>query len=304
MHITYFDKLSGAWNRMISDLFKPFDITKWFVVGFTAFLAGLIDGPHRGGGSKFNLGKKDWSGIADFPFNAWNWLLDHPGWFVLIVFGLFVVVLLVIVLNWLSSRGKFMFLDNVVHNRAQVVKPWNEYRKLGNSLFLWRLVFGLICLGLMLIFVSALFIAISYLHNSYQTALPILFIIGIVISILATVITIAYISSFLNNFVVPIMYKNNLPVMKGWGEFLRLFRKNPLHFILFGLLMFVLHVIVILAVVFAGFFTCCIGFVILAIPYISSVILLPISYTFRAFGVTFLEQFGPEYEIFPEKKAA
>jgi len=36
----------------------------------------------------------------------------------------------------LRSRGKFMFLDNVVHDRAEVSQPWQDFRRLGNSLFL------------------------------------------------------------------------------------------------------------------------------------------------------------------------
>ena len=49
----------------------------------------------------------------------------------------------------------------------------------------------------------------------------------------------------------------------------------------------------------AGLFTCCLGFTLLAIPYIGSVVTLPISYTFRTFSLEFLEQFGPGYTIFP-----
>jgi len=37
-------------------------------------------------------------------------------------------------------------------------------------------------------------------------------------------------------------------------------------------------------------------------PYIGSVVLLPVSYTFRAFSVEFLEQFGDDFTIFPKQK--
>ena len=36
-----------------------------------------------------------------------------------------------------------MFLDNVVHDRVEIARPWREYQKEGNSLFVWRLLFGL-----------------------------------------------------------------------------------------------------------------------------------------------------------------
>jgi hypothetical protein len=47
-------------------------------------------------------------------------------------------------------------------------------------------------------------------------------------------------------------------------------------------------------------FTCCIGFLLLIIPYIGSVVLLPVFYTFRAFSIEFLEQYGEEFVLFPK----
>ncbi|MEZ5082560.1 MAG: hypothetical protein R2750_03805 [Bacteroidales bacterium] len=71
-----------------------------------------------------------------------DWLSSHPVWFTLILFGLGFFFILLIVLTWVSSRGKFMFLDNVVYDIAEVKKPWYEYRKEGNSLFIWRFIYG------------------------------------------------------------------------------------------------------------------------------------------------------------------
>jgi hypothetical protein len=85
----------------------------------------------------------------------------------------------------------------------------------------------------------------------------------------------------------------------GWRRFLQLAGPRMGQFILFGLLKFVLGVCVIVGVILAGLLTCCVGFIFLIIPYINDVVLLPISYIFRAFGVEFLEQFGDEYKIFP-----
>ena len=49
MNIEYFLPISKAWTRMNHALFKPFDLAKWFVLGFSAFLADLADGPHSNG---------------------------------------------------------------------------------------------------------------------------------------------------------------------------------------------------------------------------------------------------------------
>jgi hypothetical protein len=47
MNIEYFETVSRAWDRMITALFRPFDLGKWLALGFTVFLAGLLDG-HMG----------------------------------------------------------------------------------------------------------------------------------------------------------------------------------------------------------------------------------------------------------------
>ena len=43
MKIEFFPSLSKAWKRMKKALFQPFDIGKWFALGFTAFLYQLLE---------------------------------------------------------------------------------------------------------------------------------------------------------------------------------------------------------------------------------------------------------------------
>jgi hypothetical protein len=95
------------------------------------------------------------------------------------------------------------------------------------------------------------------------------------------------------------MYKNNSKVLSGWARFLPIFTKHLLYFILYGLLILIFYIAIVICLIILGLLTCCLGFILMILPYISSVFLLPISYTFRAFSVEFLEQFGPDYKIFP-----
>ena len=91
--------------------------------------------------------------------------------------------------------------------------------------------------------------------------------------------------------------------MDIWAlKFLELFKQHFWHFVLYGLFILLLIIITAIAVILAGVFTCCIGFILMIIPYIGSVLLLPVSYTFRALSVEFLEQFGEEYKLFPEEE--
>ena len=59
----------------------------------------------------------------------------------------------------------------------------------------------------------------------------------------------------------------------------------------------------IFVVIVAGLVTRCIGWLLLVIPYIGTVVTLPFWYTLRAFSLEFLAQFGPEYNVFPRPAA-
>lgn len=309
MNIVYGEPLSRGWNRMKKALFHPFDIAKWFTIGFTAFLAGLLDGGNPGGSGSGNLSDRykhqrfDWEEFANYPNIAWEWLMTHPLWFTLIAIGIFFLIAISIVLIWLSSRGKFMFLDNVIHAKAEVVKPWHDYSRQGNSLFVWRLVYGFICF---IIIMVSLGISVVVIYNLFtgnaEIPTKVFAIMGLILQFMILVILMSFISLFLNDFVVPIMYKHKISTSKAWFKFLPVLSSNLGHFIIYGLFIFVLTIIVIICVVIFGLLTCCIGFLFLIIPYIGSVVLLPISYTFRAFSLEFLGQFGDDFSLFPKQE--
>lgn len=303
MNIEYFEPLSRAWNRMKMALFKPFDLTKWFVIGFSAFLAGLTEGTGSHGISRVG---DDWSfrEFIEFPNRAWDWLMDNPGWFIAIVSFVVVLIAVGVTFTWLSSRGMFMFLDNVAQDKAEIAKPWKQYKTEGNSLFLWRLVFGLICFTLFIMFFIFFFTTGAFIYReSLYRHVPVSFLVVMGLFFFFMIIIIGYISMFLESFVVPIMYKNKIKTTQAWSHFLKLFGEHPFHFILFGIFVFLLTIMFVILIVVAGLLTCCIGIILLIIPYIGTVVSLPVWYTLRAFSLEYLAQFGPEYDVFPPAEA-
>jgi hypothetical protein len=295
MSVAYVEPFRRAWERMKLALFRPFDLHKWFVVGFNGFLAGLAESRNGSAGGR-GRGDMTFREFLYFPDRAWNWLTSHPGWFIAIGFLAVVVIAVGIILLWLSSRGKFMFLDNVVHNRAEIAKPWREFQKEANSLFLWRLVFGFVSFAIFVAFIVFFFVgARQLLDVGFGRRVPILFLAGMGLAFLLLLIIIGYISLFLSDFIVPIMGRDRLSAVAGWRRFLPLLGHYPFHFVLYGLLIFVLYVLFVVVVIVAGLMTCCIGWLLLVIPYIGTVVTLPFWYTLRAFSLEFLGQFGPEY---------
>ncbi len=298
MNVQFMEPLNRAWSRMKVALFKPFDIHKWLVVGFNAFLAGLMEASNGGGGAR--AGKEGHFGaFVNFPRTAWDWLTSHPGWAIAILFAVVVAIAVIVVLTWASSRGVFMFLDNVVRGSVEIAKPWREYEKEGNSLFVWRLLLGIGAAATFGLVVTFFFVKAAALYDGGASpVLPIGFMIGLGSLVLGLVLIWGYVVLFLKDFVAAMMYRNRIPAGEAWKLFLGVFGKYPFHFVGYGIIVFLLMIAFAIAVIFAGLGTCCIGFIFLAIPYISTVVTLPVWYTYRAFSLEFLAQFGPEYDVF------
>ncbi len=299
MHIQYFAPLQRAYNRMKSVLFQPFDIRNWMVLGFTAFLADLLDG-HSGFNSS-HKSSQDVGAVLRAPYEALDWLRSRPEWLALIVIGVVLVVALILLFLWLSSRGKFMFLDNVVQRRALIGQPWCQFREPAFSLFRWRIVFALIAGGLAL---AVLYQVWQAAYKSWEengdlwSLIPALLHWGTIFLII--VLAFGYVKMLLDHFIVPLMYKHHLTAGQAWEKFLPLHGNNLGAFVLYALTMLAIIVVLVVLIIIVGLFTCCLGFILLAIPYIGSVVLLPFSYCIRCFSLEFLAQFGDEFRLLPE----
>jgi hypothetical protein len=300
MTIAYSAPFNRAWKRMTATLFRPFDLHRWMALGFTAFLAGLTDWT-GGGSSRWNrpLEGRDWHDLLGLPADVWVWLTGHPVWAVLIMVGVLIVIALSVLLTWLSSRGKFMFLDNVVRGRSEVTAPWHEFRTLGDSLFIGRLLLGAAAFAVFSIYLLACLLVLIGMAGRGEAGgdiLPAVLLMGL--GLLVLILVSAFVDICLNDFVVPIMAKRKKTVIPAAGLFWDLFRKDPASFLLYGLMVFFMKIAVAVLVVAVGLFTCCIGFLLLAIPYVNAVILLPVSFVFRTFPLEFLGQFGADFDVF------
>ncbi|MBI4911584.1 MAG: hypothetical protein HY823_02500 [Acidobacteria bacterium] len=281
--------LSRALERMEGILFRPFDAGKWFVLGFSAFLASL------GEGGSFNPGGIGNHGGA--PAEIQSWVQDHMAFVIALAVGILVFALaLGILFAWLSSRGAFMFLDNVLHDRAEVREPWRRFRAQGNRLFVFTLVAGLACIGAFLLLVLAgAVVLVPMLKDGWHFAalLPILLFAALFVVLLLAVLLFW---AFLRDFGVPLMARQGLSPMEALGCLRReVLPGHAWDFTRFYLLKFVLALGAGLLVLAAGCLTCCIGF----LPYLSAVLTLPVSVFFRCYSLEFLAQVDPRWDFFP-----
>jgi hypothetical protein len=306
MNISYSQPFDLGWRRMKRTLFQPFDLGRWMVLGFTAWLAQLSGGGSGGSdagqdGISINRDLGGDEGIRESVGGAWSWLTDITGSAagILLVAVILVVVLVVaLLLLWLSSRGRFMFLDNLVHNRTEVTHPWREFRVEGDSLFLWQVVYAIVAFVIVAVLMGGFgLLLLPAAAWDLPGGIGLLAAVGLGMVLFVVVVVVAYIDYFLNFFVVPIMYKHRVRTTTAWGIFLPVFKSHPGSFVFFGLYTLAVMIVMGIAYFIAGVLTCCLGLLLLVLPYLGAVVTLPISVLRCYMNLEFLAQFGDGFTL-------
>ena len=284
--IEIFKPFAEAFELMKKILFQPFDLKKWLVIGFAAWLANL--GAGGGGIGNFNYPDNRREGAQ--KFNEMIGQIPQPVLITGICVLISVVLLLIVLFAWLRARGRFIFVDCVVRNRAAIVAPWKEFRAEGNSFFLFSLLVVLVVVPVIVI--AGLVLIVPFIPGRDQTEPGVGFWIGISLTAFISVCLI-FVWALASQLMVPIMYRQRCRARIAFAQAVDLVSSHPgpiLLYVLFLLLLAVAAVMISCAVTCA---TCCIA----AIPYIGTVILLPIPVTLGAFSLLFLRQFGPDYDV-------
>lgn len=296
--VSFTAPLATAWRHMTRMLFRPFDFGRWVTLGFSAWLATL-------GESGFSSGFRI-SDLGDLPRPSAEALraklppMDGRMW--LWITALAMLVLLAIgigvTLTWISSRGRFVFLDNVAGGRAEIRRPWRRYRAPGNSLFVFRLLWGLAGTLLVLALLIGPLVLFIRLRGGQAPG------VGPITATVASglVFTIFFLAAILvefllNQCVVPIMHRFEIGAIEAWRRLLPIFFGRPWTFIAFGLFWLLLQGAAGFALMILVLATCCIAGCVLAIPVAGSILTLPIPTLFRGYALEFLRQFIPEIGI-------
>ena len=281
--IEIFKPFGEAFELMKKILFQPFELKKWFVIGFAAWLANL----GAGGGGNFNY--PDSEHKEAHKFNEAIGQIPQP----ILITGVCVLICLILVIivvfAWLRARGRFMLVDCIVRNRAAIVEPWKEFRAEGNSFFLFSLF--MVLAFIVVIAVAGLGLILPFIpwHNHAEPGVG--FWIGLSLFVFVAV-CLAFVWALVSQLMVPIMYRQRCRARLAFAQTVDLVSSHPgpiLLYVLFLLLLAVAAVMISCAVTCA---TCCIA----AVPYVGTVILLPIPATLGAFSLLFLRQFGPDYD--------
>jgi len=304
--VSVLDPINPSITGVKTILFQPFDLKKWFIIGFCAWLAYFgsgtggpnLGGPHFGGGPGYKVDSAE--DIEMEIEKAKDFIVDNLPWFgtIAVMVGA-LIILLWLVIKWLSSRGRFMFLHCVANNKAEVKVPWKKFQRQGNSLFLFRIVLAILCALVVIFFLVItvlLVLALKFADHIY--ILPIIGLIMNIVAFICIIIVFSLVAKFTADFVVPIMFLGTTSCVAAWRQFLALLSANKARFFLYILFQIVIAMAIGAIVIAAVCVTCCCAACILAIPYIGTVLMLPLLIFRRAYSLYYLQQFGPRFDVF------
>jgi hypothetical protein len=197
---------------------------------------------------------------------------------------------LIVVFAWLRARGRFILVDCVVRNRAAIVEPWKQFRPEGNSFFLFSLLVALV--SIVVIGLAGLALIVPFIPWRAHAQPGVGLWIGLALLVCIGV-CLAFVWALVSQLMVPIMYRQRCGARLAFAQVVDLVSSHPGPILLYLLFLLLLGVAVFIIACAVTCATCCIA----AIPYVGSVILLPIAVTFAAFSLLFLRQFGGEYDV-------
>ena len=189
-----------------------------------------------------------------------------------------------------------MLLYGVAHDAPAVGEPWRRYREHANSLFGFTLVVTVIAwIGLLATGAIAAVMAWPDLVNDTMGDRALAAVIFAVTFSLIQGVALVLIYAILEDFVVPVMYLRGERVTVAWRTARRELLEPAIGAIVrFYLMKIVLAIVIGVIAMTATCLTCCVT----AIPYIGTVVLLPLFVFRRCYSLAFVEQYGPSWQIF------
>jgi hypothetical protein len=307
-HISVTAPLTPAFARVGALLFRPFDFHAWLVFGFCAWLDQLGRfGGGGGGGTGFHTGNAPQAApFGSMLRDAMEYIVQNLYWLVPTVLGVGAVALGIwLAIVWVSSRGQFMFLHSVATSRPEIGVPWRVYSRHANSLFIFRACLGAAAFVLFLpITLLSLWMIMQLISAGGPVAGPIVGLVVVGLTGLAVGLAFLLVRRLTRDFVVPIMYLRTARSVEGWRQLSGLLARYPMEFFLYVLFSIVLSIAVGAAIFALVIGTCCLAGCLLIIPYVGTVLLLPIHVFVRSYSAAYLAQFGPEWNVFAPPPAA
>lgn len=236
---------SIEWTKTV--LFRPFKFKKWVMLYIIALLAFQLQGGcsiNYSGSSPAPKQPKEANqverpqeavsgNVPQGPVESVKSNFKPPALLITIIILIGIVLTAIfVVLEWIYSIFSFIFIGAIANNDASIKRPFIMNRPIGNSYFVWNIVYLIIFFGIL-----ATLIALGY--NSLfrlgvfekgstiafgRIALAILphILIGVFLLLISALITF-----FVSNYVLVVMYKERTGILKALTPSFSIFRSDP-----------------------------------------------------------------------------
>ncbi len=215
------EALVQAWHDTLDLLLRPFDAWRWVKLSAVCLVLG--------GGTP--TAAFNWTlGILPSDLQARALASEVVAYFArspwLLIPALTFLLLIALSLLFVRAQGRFILVDAVIRKEVRIERAWRWNRRLVRSYFLFLLGL-LVVMGS--VFGAMAIASFPYLQSgasqaSWAFSLTLALLLGTVI--LLGLLS-ALVITLMDDFVVPLMYAERLPVGPAWGKLLGQMRKEP-----------------------------------------------------------------------------
>jgi len=370
MQISFANIIKDSFQWMVNILFKTFNLKKWIALTFIAIMAGYLSFNMNFNlpNNKMNSNTMRSCPSAGLIFQPTGFLeadeiviaipveleqepieympeenetgafLDEPADYIMVGIVGVIVIILMGIFTWLSSRFRFIFIESIVKNDGSIKVPWANNKYIGNQLFLFYLFYLIAYLGVMGLIIFRGYVSLNALgvfdqHANINFFKAVASIIPHILLFILLLFVAGLIYFFVENLVTPIMFKKKQGFLACWNEANVLLKKNIGNFIafffiniglgfgavmatglivlFFVIIVFLLGALVVMLAtgilsilplglkVIMGFIFGLIAIVgLIGVYFIANMLLLPIAVFFRTLGLKFIAAIDTGYDVF------
>ncbi len=329
-----FRPVTTAFEKMKKLLFEPFDVGLWIKLVIITFFVGSGSGLSSPGNTlQYTMNRADLSNLPSYDYNH---LLSDTTLLTIILVVILVVVAVWLLFSYLRGVFSFVLVDSLTTGNVRIVQPFKDNMRRGFKAFLFNVAASIISLAVLGVFIAIMVLALLSAIgtgniSSLSTAGLLIFILVLFLGIMAFIsfsILMGLIVGFFYDFGVPLMYFKGMGLRQAIRSVVAMVRKDPLEFLVYVIMRWVLEMAVALVVgivslfFFAIFFaiglvmalaaieaakisivfTVLLGLAILAglllMIIIMAVISLPVSVYFRYYSLDFLKSMDPSAVVY------
>jgi len=214
------EAINPAFERLKAMMFRPFRMKTWLKVGLIGWLAGAMA---SSGSFNFNVPPAP----SEMPHGSGKSVEDfirslHLGNYIpLIVIVVIIALMIAIAFIYLFCRFRFILFDSVLSADANIERGWSRYRRQAHrylqfwliyTFIAWTAMFFIVVLPLWRAFKHGIFQSDDFLSAFLRLLVPIM------LGVMAFVVAGAIVSSLANDFVVPMLALDDLPMGRAWAE--------------------------------------------------------------------------------------